>query len=53
MNRLPRGVECLLRAGLPADQREPIAADLGSPKGLRYVRHCNALLESELCFSTA
>jgi putative ABC transport system permease protein len=26
--RLPRGVEALLRYGLPADQREPIAGDL-------------------------
>jgi putative ABC transport system permease protein len=28
MNNLPRGVERLLRIGLPADQREPIAGDL-------------------------
>jgi hypothetical protein len=38
MNRLPRGVEWLLRVGLPADQREPIAGDLDEEYRARVQR---------------
>ena len=38
MNRLPRGVEWLLRVALPADHREPIAGDLEEEYGLRRRR---------------
>src|SRR4051812_1431849 len=39
MNRgLPRGVEWLLRIGLPADQREPIAGDLEEEYRVRIAR---------------
>jgi putative ABC transport system permease protein len=34
-DRLPRGIEWLLRIGLPADQREPIAGDLAEEYGAR------------------
>ena len=34
-DRLPNGVEWLLRIGLPADQREPIAGDLAEEYSAR------------------
>ena len=34
-DRLPRGIEWLLRIGLPADQREPIAGDLAEEYSAR------------------
>ena len=40
--RLPRGVEVLLRLGLPADQREPIAGDLLEEYGERTRRQGRA-----------
>ena len=38
MTHLPRGVEWLLRLGLPADQREPIAGDLEEEYAARVRR---------------
>src|SRR5262249_28052053 len=38
MNRLPRGVERMLRLGLPADQFEPIAGDLEEDYRARAIR---------------
>lgn len=38
-HRLPRGIEWLLRFGVPSDQREPIAGDLEEDHAARMARH--------------
>ena len=44
--RLPRPVEWLLRAGLPSDQREPIAGDL--VEGHQRVRERRGQMRADL-----